>query len=388
MKIDLIICCLSLIGLIEYQDVNFKDDVAQSTLLPLRATFAGVPKYWGENKDYDAWFEELAAVGTTAFLPYSAYQELPESLSLGYEVDFFPPCSYDAPAFKALRDHNIKLVAAASLLYPDGDFPPIDQDPLRALLVCTGADMISAVYSMDEPAYQALVDPEASIQQQVEALYQRVKAINPSLPVLMVHGPIPSEIQEVDGTFRPITQPEIDQYLDSVKILSDYADIIAFDLYPIPPEIGRFPVPGQGIEGVDYTIAFPSYLEWLHKVAGDKPYFIVLQAFSFERQLSAEIAQEAIDAGFAVRPPTLAELQEMACLAFEGGASEIGWWGQSFLIEADHLLWENVLNVTQNMTSDPVTYCNRRTSSLGSSRGRSVSNSQMAFASGSVANES
>lgn len=358
-----------------YPTVYLEDNAVPSK--PLGATFAGVPRYWGENRDYDAWFQALAEVGTTAFLPYSAYQELPESLSLGYEADFFPPCRYDAPAFQALRDHQIKLIAAGSLLYPTVELPSIDQDPLRALLDCTGDGMIAAVYSIDEPAYQALLDPANSdVYEHVEALYRRVKAIDPTLPVLMVHGPIRSEIQEADGTFRPTTQTEIDQYLDAVKKLSDYADIIAFDLYPIPAEIGHFPAPGQGVSSVDYTIAFPSYLQWLEEVAGDKPYFIVLQAFSFERQLSAEMAREVIDAGFAVRPPTLVELQDMACLSFEGGASEIGWWGQSFLIEGDETLWENVLDVTHNMTSDPHRYCEMRMSSLGS-----ILNSQMNFAS-------
>jgi hypothetical protein len=359
MKISFIILCFPLIGLVEYREANAKDN-------SLGATLAGVPKYWGENQDYDAWFQELAAAGVTAFLPYSQYQELRQPLSLGYEADFFLPCTYDAPAFRALRDHNIKLVAAGSLLYPGGDMPPLEQDPLRALLACAGEGMIGAVYSVDEPAYQAITDPSTTVYEDVKRLYQQVKAVDPAIPVLMVHGPIPSEIQEADGTSRPVTQFEIDAYLEAVKKLSDYADIIAFDLYPIPEEIAQFPAPDSGVEKVGYADAFPSYLEWLAAVAGSKPYFLVLQAFSFERQVTPEIAQTAKDAGFVLRAPTEIELQDMACLSYEGGASEIAWWGQSFLIEADSALWDSVLTVTQNMTSDPAAYCKTRTQILSS----------------------
>lgn len=317
-------------------------------------TAVGVPKYWGETRDYDHWFGELAAAGVTAFLPYSAYQEAPEPLSLGYEVDFFPPCSYDDPAFQALRTHNIQLLVAGQVLYAEG-FPPLDEDPLRALMACAGEGMISAVLSIDEPGINQSDDSDPT--ENVRALYERVKAIDPTLPVMMVHAPIPDAVTEADGTSRAITEAEVDEYLRNVSAFSVYADIIGFDLYPIPTESASILAPDLGLTPVGYTEAFPAYLGWLQEAADDRPYFLALQAFSFERQVSAEIAQEIRDAGYIMRFPTESELQDMACMAVEGGVSEIAWWGQSLLIEEDAAFWESVLAVTQGVTSDADAYC-------------------------------
>jgi hypothetical protein len=307
-------------------------------------TAAGVPKYWGETRDYDQWFGELAAAGVTAFLPYSAYQEAPEPLSLGYEVDFFPPCSYDDAAFQALRTQHIQLLVAGEVLYADG-FPPLEEDPLRALMACAGEGMISAVLSIDEPGINQTNDSDPT--ENARALYERVKAIDPALPVMMVHAPIPDAV----------TEAEVDEYLSNVSAFSAYADIIGFDLYPIPTESASLIAPDLGLTPVGYTEAFPAYLGWLQEVADGRPYFLVLQAFSFERQVSAEIAQEIRDAGYLMRFPTEAELQDMACLAVEGGVSEIAWWGQSLLIEEDAAFWESVLAVTQGITIDADAYC-------------------------------
>jgi hypothetical protein len=328
--------------------------VSAATTPPITVSMAGVPRYWGETQDYDSWFGELSAVGVTSFLPFSIYQEVPEPLALGYEADFFPPCSYDDPAFEALRKHNMKLLVAGQVLYGEG-IPPLEEDPLKALMACTGEGVISAVLTIDEPGLNntsADVDTEA-----VRAIYERVKEIDPNLPVMMVHAPIPVEITEADDTIRPVRQEEIDNYLANVVATSEYADMIGFDLYPIPPEVGGLVAPNLGVERVHYREAFPAYLDWLAEVAAGRPYFLVLQAFGYERQFSAEIVQEARDAGFNLRFPTEAELQEMACLAIAGGVSEIAWWGESLLIKEDAAFWQSVLTVTQSITQDSEAYC-------------------------------
>lgn len=344
--------------------VENPEDEAVKAIPALAATAAGVPKYWGENRDYDGWFAALVESGVTAFLPYSAYQEVPETLSLGYEADFFPPCQYDAPAFRAMREHHVKLVVAGSLLYSSEEMPSLDDDPLRALLDCAGEGMIAAVYSIDEPAYSVFSGALAETLQEAARIYERVKAVAPDIPVMMVSGPIPSEFLEADGSSRPITVPEIDQYLVAVKDFSAYADTIAFDLYPIPSEFARVLAPGHGTVAVDYTAAFPAYLDWLRDIVSGKPYFLVLQAFSYEQQFSPELVEQLHQAGFVARLPTDLELRDMACLTYEGGASQIAWWGQSFLLEEDRSFWENVLTVTDSITSDPEAYCADQVSSI------------------------
>jgi hypothetical protein len=133
--------------------------------------------------------------------------------------------------------------------------------------------------------------------------------------------------------------------------------MIGFDLYPIPYPVAGLVAPNLGLELLDYREAFPAYLDWLAEVADGRPYFLVLQAFSYERQFSPEMAQELRDAGYDLPFPTEDELKEMACLAAEGGASEIAWWGQSLLIEDDAAFWQSVLNVSEGISGDAEEYC-------------------------------
>lgn len=328
--------------------------VAAAEQRPVIVIAAGVPKYLGETRDYDRIFAELASAGVTAFLATSQYQEIPAALALDYEVDFLPPCKADSPAFTAMRKHKIQLIVPGALLYPPGAFPPLAEDPLRSLLDCLGKDLIFAVFSVDEPV-NALTDATDPVKN-VRELYERVKQVAPQIPVMMVHAPLPSETVDTTGTTRPTTQAELDAYLRQVEQFSVYADIIGFDVYPIPPEIAAVPAPGLGTRRVNYPEAFPAYLDWLKEVAAGRPVFMVLQGFSYARLLDAATAQEAVDAGFDLRFPTQAELREMACLTAASDGM-IAWWGQSHLVEEDAAFWGDLLAVTEGVTADPSGYC-------------------------------
>jgi len=347
-----------IIGMLILMSIGlYQLDKLSASSVRLEIVAAGVPKYWGETRDYDAWFAELSAAGITEFLPFSEYQELPEALYLGYEADFFPPCSYDDASFRALRAHQVKLVVAGEVLYAEG-FPPLEDDLLRALRVCAGEGMISTVLSFDEPGITQIhaLDPT----RKARMLYERVKAIDPTLSVMMVHAPIPETVTELDGTSRPVQHSDVETYLRDVKDFSVYADIIGFDLYPIPAEFASLIAPNLGLTPVGYRQAFPAYFDWLHGIAEDKPYFLALQAFSYERELSSTMAQEAKDAGYELRFPTETELQDMACLAVEGGATKLALWGQSFLLSEDKTFWESVLEVSRQITTDGASYCDGR----------------------------
>lgn len=330
-------------------------NVSASTPNPIKVIASGVPKYWGETRNYDEWFSKLAAAGVTSFLPFSEYQELPEALYLGYETDFMPPCSPDDPSFTALRAHHIQLVASGDLLYSTG-IPALEADPLRALMTCAGDGMIAGVLSIDEPAK---FNPFENLHKAQE-LYKRVKTVAPMLPVMMVHAPIPDTITQPDGTTSPTTQAAVDTYLNDVKNLSAYADIIGFDLYPIPAEITPLIAPNLGLVPVGYQEAFPAYMNWLRSMLADKSYMLALQAFSYQRLLSPQAALDASAAGYKLPFPTEAQLQDMACLTIEGEASQFAWWGQSALIPEDQSFWDMVLATTKAITLDPVRYCKGR----------------------------
>ncbi|MFV1949864.1 MAG: putative glycoside hydrolase [Anaerolineales bacterium] len=318
----------------------------------LTITTAGVPKYLSETRDYDVIFSELSKAGVTSFFPTFQYQEIPQALSLGYETDFFPPCSSQDPAFQSLREHNIKLVVPGEMLYPRDNFPPLEDDPLLALLDCTGPGGIAAVLSIDEP-FGAIRNPENPYQD-VAALYERVKQVMPEIPVMMVHAPIPAYIEENNGSFRPVTQEEIDYYLGEVLNFSIFSDSFGFDVYPIPTDVAGLATPYQTGEVTDYGAAIADYTRWLRENAGDKPYFMVLQGFPYSR---------LFDASKVLPAPTGAELQEMACLTWQGGVSDIIWWGQGFLLEEDEPLWQNILEVSTGIEANPAGYCERRSAS-------------------------
>jgi len=306
---------------------------------------AGVPKYLvgDDPPDYQQIFTDLVASGITTFIPTFQYQELPLPLSLGYETDFLPPCDINDPAFAALRAAGMGLLVPGQLIYQRGNYPPVEQDPLARIGECAGPGVVTGILSIDEP-FGAVSDP-GDPYRDVRELYQRVKLINPDLPVYMVHAPIPAFIEEEDGTVRPVTQEEIDHYLQEVVSFSQWADVVGFDVYPVPPEVAGITAPGLHGQVADYRQAIPAYTDWLNVNIPGKEHFLVLQAFSFDH-LYGEPGPPDPPTG--ARVPTAAEMHDMACLALLHGAAEIAWWGQSFLFDpaADSETWENVLQTS------------------------------------------
>ena len=129
-----------------------------------------------------------------------------------------------------------------------------------------------------------------------------------------------------------------------------YADLVGVDVYPIPANISELTAPYQGGAQTDIATTLANYLRWLDEMAGDRPYFMVLQAFDYG-------GLGGVPDTVQVRKPTAGELRLMACTAWEGGATVIGWWGQSFLTQDDALFWDEVLAVSQGIATDPVRYC-------------------------------
>lgn len=310
---------------------------------PVAFGSSGVPKALAETRDYDAMFARLSAAGIRVFFPTFQTQEAPTVKTLGIEVDFLLPCTSDGPAFRALRKYGMKLLVPGELVYPAADsFPPLEQDPLRALIACAGRDGIYGVLNYDEPVHN---DKDETLSQQ---LYQRVKQVDPSIPVLMVHAPI---ILDQD---RHKTAEGRQAYLVEVARQSAYADIVGFDVYPIPEKVGWIGSPTGGDEIVDHGRAISDYMAWIRANVPGKQYLIVLQGFSYKDQYHpfyfTLFGQHIADI---VRPPTPEETLEMARLGIQGGADFVIWWGTSMLADETAEPWPAILSVPRNLGLAP-----------------------------------
>jgi len=327
--------------------VFFSESLISMTLAtqsPMTVIAAGVPRFLAEDRDYDLLFSQLADHHITAFLPTFQYQEHPTSLSLGYEADFLPPCHADDAAFEAMRTYNIKLIVPGQLLYAIAS----STDPLQDLIACAGTDMIAAVLSIDEP-FGAITDWQ-SPNQDVETLYNRVKTTDPNLPVMMVHAPVAAHMADADGSIHTITSSESAFYLETTRKLSEFSDIVGFDVYPIARDGGTITTPQQAPRVPSNAGLFiADYLNWIHENIPGRPSFMVLQSFSFSRQYAEPPYTDLF--------PTQQELKLMACQVLEYQGQTLVWWGQSFLKEGDEAFWQSVLTVSENIATNGRAYC-------------------------------
>jgi hypothetical protein len=300
---------------------------------------AGVPRELAASRDYDRIFEALAANGIELFFPTFQYVEAPQSRSLGYETDFTAPCAAEDPAFTALRAHGVRLIVPASLLYdPAQPLPPLDSDPLAALIACAGADAVFGVLSYDEPAHSGVPV------QATQALYERIKAVAPELPVLMVHAPLRVEAGAPDDDAARSA------YLAGVEQQSRAADIVGFDTYAVPPSIQRVGAPPAGNRVVDAETAVEGYLDFIKRVAPGKRYLSVIQNFSPADQYAPEmLALFPPELRAEARPPTKSELEGMLRAAVDNGASVIVWYGGGFIKSEGAPEWRGTLDVSAEL---------------------------------------
>ncbi|MBA4073607.1 MAG: hypothetical protein C0508_01115 [Cyanobacteria bacterium PR.023] len=311
--------------------------------LPIVVLVAGVPKPIAARRNYDEIFAELQAGGIKVFLPFTQYQEAPEPKSLGFETDFFPQYKKDDNAINAMKRHGIKLLVAAEILYPDGKFGAPSDDPLRKLIAWAGRENIYAVYAYDEPAHRGLPVSQS------QALYQRVKSIDSTLPVLMVHAPILAD------TEKQLSESERTNYLNRVRQHSQWADIVVFDIYPIPKELAKLTGPYAHGRELGYSDLIPQYSRWLKENLPMKKYGVVLQGFSManhydEATLKTIYSALPREVTATIRTPSSRELESMVGLAKASGCSVIGWWGQSMLkTDTELKFWQELKRVSREM---------------------------------------
>jgi hypothetical protein len=305
---------------------------------------AGVPVALGKSGDYDGIFAALKNAGVTVYFPTSQFLEQPAPKSLGIESDFLVPCTRDAPAFKALRRHGMRLLVAGELIYGrGGDMPPMSRDPLRKIIECAGRENVFGILSYDEP-----VSSGASLDD-VTQLFEQVREADPTLPILMVHAPIVLDKPEL------ATVEDQKSYLKKVASYSKFADIVGFDVYPIVKEIAQIGTPSSEGAIADHGAAISEHLAWLRKAVPDRRYMMVLQGFSYADQFDPEFLRNIAPPEMiaAVRPPTLAETKEMAALSIEGGAELLVWWGVSFQKDHNSQIWRDILKTARSISGAP-----------------------------------
>ena len=184
---------------------------------------AGLPESVIADRDYDRAFGELADAGISGLFP-----------QFSHIADLLAPYSSDDAAFRALRRHGIKLLVPGHMVYPLEALPSLEQDPMRQIIECAGRDAVLGITNYDEPAFSHELG-------QVEWLYDRVKQVDDTLPVWMVHAPIPRwfpgyEIR--DASVRRNRTHDPDSPIPrEVAGSIEFADLVGFDVYPVPEVI-------------------------------------------------------------------------------------------------------------------------------------------------------
>ncbi len=299
----------------------------------LRFLAAGVPKILGEKANYEQIFQELKGAGITAFMPFSEYQEVPESRSLSWEREFYPQYKTNDQAISAMRKYGIKLLIPASILYAAENSTAKRTDPLKEVISWAGRGNVFGVYSYDEPALQS-----GDASPACKRLYTRVKAVDATLPVIMIHSSIPESAA---------SKKDIEEYLAKVRTSSQFADIVGFDVYAIPTDLMKVKGPYSSPEKIlNYGQALSEYMQWLKTNLPAKKHMMVLQAFCAEDQGHPALLAKM----YGDRRPTKAELQDMVKIVTRSNVS-VGWWGQSLVKDGDTKFWTDVLDATRSYST-------------------------------------
>jgi hypothetical protein len=311
-----------------------------STTSSIQFIAAGIPyAELGSSKNWTSAFSKLSASNINIFLPTFQFEEVPEAKSFGHEVDFLTLCTEPHLVHKAMKEEGVKLLLPLEVWYPSGDpLPALADDPLTQFIACVGREQITGVTLYDEAIHVGVP------LQKVKELYERVKLVDPTLPVLMVHAYVTADS---DGA---MTETERRNYFEEVVAYSEYADIVGFDAYAIPVPIAKISTPYASGAEVPYDVAIEDYLLWLEDRIPEKPHLMVYQAFSFADQYSQDILktlpQELVDS--ASIAPTQSEIDTMVSLAQKYNIAYVAWWGQSFL-QKDIGVWESILRTTKSL---------------------------------------
>lgn len=299
---------------------------------------AGSPINSIKDKNFARLFATLRQNGITTYFPTFQYQEVPEPKSLGFETDFVAPCSPNDPGFQALRASGMKLIIPGEFVYPNP--ARIGQgaregDLLSQIIACAGRKHIAGITNYDEAAFHGTpIDA-------VRKFYNRVKEIDPTIPVLMVHGPIITDKRAFRNNRR------INNYLNEVVAYSEYADIVGFDVYPVPAFLAKIATPlSQGVE-VEAERAVKEYMEWLNREVPNKRKLMVLQGFAYTNLYEKTFREANVPKALLamIRPPNRNQTMMMFDQARAANVELVIYWGPSSLPTTETAPWPTILEL-------------------------------------------
>lgn len=299
---------------------------------------AGSPISSIQGKNYKQLFQTLTSNGIKTYFPTFQFVEVPRPKTLGYESDFAVPCTPDDPSFRALRETGMKLILPGEIVYPHANRIGRDtgaNDPLVQIIQCAGRDNVAGISNYDEAA-----DQGRSIRD-VAAFYAHVKKVDPTLPVLMVHGPIITDKPQHSSVQR------IKNYLNNVVAFSQHADVVGFDVYPVPAFVSKVATPKSNGRDVTVNQAVAEYMQWLNQVVPNKRKLMVLQGFAYTNLYDKKYREENFPAALlaTVRPPTRSETEMMLQQARSAGVDMVIWWGVAALPDTQAEPWPSILSM-------------------------------------------
>lgn len=95
------------------------------------------------------------------------------------------------------------------------------------------------------------------------------------------------------GGQRPITSDEAIAYPEDIIAFNQFADIPAFDVYPVPSDLTRYTTPQHAPDVAGVNESVEARARWLRENSGGKPFGMVLQPFAYEWQLRPEEREAA-----------------------------------------------------------------------------------------------
>jgi hypothetical protein len=302
---------------------------------------AGVPQTPDARTEARTVMGSLFENKVSIFYPTFQYQEQPEPLTLGYEADYLLPCETPSPTQQAMIDAGVKLLIPGELFYNAASLPSLDADPIAQLIRCLGREHIAGVTNYDEAVHVG-VDMV-----HVRALYDRIKEIDPTLPVLMIHAFLLSDAEP------DMSEKKRQHYLQSVVAYSEYADVVGFDVYAAPPALAKVTSPYANGAIVDSVSGVEDYLIWLTDSMPDKQHLMVYQGFGFADQYRADVREtfppEIQELG--TTRLTAVEVSQLYDLSAKYNLAYVAWWGQAMAREA-HPTWQAILSENKLRSND------------------------------------
>lgn len=311
--------------------------MADSERLEPRFAVAGVPVSLAKQNNLKDAFDQLRRNNVALFFPTFLYQEVPEPKSLGLELAFTKHCRPGDPHIEALKNSGLRLILPGELLYPVPERIGQKPDPLAAVIECMGREHIFAITNYDEPLKngRSLED--------VMRFYRHVKARVPDLPVLGVFAPVLTDTLEGSSPERKAA------HFQNLRRYGAAADIVGFDVYPIPPQLAKIAGPLRDPAPADPAGIVGDYTRWLAAALPEKRRLMVLQAFNLRDlfhpdTLAAHLSQSQIAD---IPSPTFDDQRAMLDAVREGGVALVIWWGASTIPPERLHIWHDLLAATR-----------------------------------------